>query len=136
MGMRLWVHVTSTRRLTHAQVHASRGQEARDEMGIVAEFLGTSVPDGWASSFLSHCQHALGVVPILRHLTPLEEDLGLLWAHRLRLLLLEGKDLADRAREHGLHTRDPTLVSRWNVRFLALLDEGDRLHPPIPTFHG
>ncbi len=98
MGLRIWLHVTSTRRLTHYQVHASRGQEALDEIGILAEFLGTSVHEGWASYFLYHCQHALCLVHILRYLKPLEEDLGLLWAHRLRLLLLEGKDLADRAR--------------------------------------
>jgi transposase len=136
MGLRIWLHVTSTRRWTHYQVHASRGQEALDDIGILASFLGTSVHDGWATYFLYHCQHALCLVHILRQLKPLEEDLGLIWAHRWRGLLLEGKDLADRARAQGRPTLDPDRVSVWKARFLALLDQGDLLHPLIPTPKG
>lgn len=136
MGERLWVHVTSTRRVTHAQVHANRGQKALDEIGRLAALLGTSVHDGWASSFRYHCRHAWCLVHMLRHLKPLEEDAGLLWAHRLRLLLVEGKSLADHARSLGQQTLDPDRVATWKARCLALLDEGDGLHPLIPPPKG
>lgn len=136
MGKRIWWHVTSTPHLTHSQIPASRGQEAWDEIGILAEFLGTSVQEGWGSSFLYHCRHALCLVHILRQLTFLEEDLGLIWAHRLQRLLRSGKALADQARMPGLTHLPPDRVSIWKARFLALLDEGERLHPAIPTPKG
>jgi transposase len=72
----------------------------------------------------------------LRHLKPLEEDVGLIWAHRLRLLLLEGKALADQARTQGAPHLPPDVLRIWMARFLALLDEADRLHPAIPTPKG
>jgi transposase len=118
MGLRLWLPVTSTRQVTHYQIHASRGKEALDEIGILAEFLGTSVHDGGASYFLFHCHHALCLV------------------HILRLLLLEGKTLADQARLAAQPTRDPDRVASWKARFLAVLDEGDVLHPQVPTPKG
>jgi transposase len=57
-GKRHWMHVTSTARLTHYQVHPSRGHEALEAIGILPHFTGTSVHDGWGSYFLYACSHA------------------------------------------------------------------------------
>ncbi len=114
--------MTSTRQWTHYQVHASRGKEALDDIGILAEFLGTSVHDGWGQLF----PVSLPPCPVF----------GAYPAHRLRLLLLEGKDLADQARAASQQTLDEGRVSIWKARFLALLDSGDLLHPHIPTPKG
>jgi len=42
---RTWLHGTSTPKLTHYQVHESRGHKALDMSGIVANFTGISVHD-------------------------------------------------------------------------------------------
>ncbi len=46
-GRLAWAHVTSTSRLTHYAVHAKRGTAATDAIGILPEFTGVSVHDGW-----------------------------------------------------------------------------------------
>jgi hypothetical protein len=61
-GLRHWMHVTCTPTLTHYQVDASRGQAALEAIGILPQFSGISIHDGWASYFLYDCQHAACIV--------------------------------------------------------------------------
>jgi transposase len=65
-GKRHWMHVTCTPTLTHSHVHKSRGQAALEAIGILPQFTGISVHDGWASYFLYNCQHAACIVHLLR----------------------------------------------------------------------
>jgi transposase len=133
---REWMHVTSTARLTHYQVHRSRGHEALDAIGILAHFTGISVHDGWATYFLYPCTHALCLVHLLRELTYLAEELGLWWAAKMKRLLLQWKEATDHARRQGLQALSSEIVADWQTRFLVLLDEGDQVHPRIPTPQG
>lgn len=128
-GKRHWMHVTSTPTLTHYQVHASRGQQALEAIGILPRFTGTSVHDGWGSYFLYPCAHATCNVHLLRDLTYLAEEQGLWWAAKLKRLLLEMKEATDQLREQGKLWLDPLEVADWQARFLALLAEGDQVHP-------
>ncbi len=84
-GKRHWMHVTCTARLTHSQVHASRGQEALEAIGILPHYAGTSVHDGFGSYFQYACQHAICNVHVLRELTYLSEEQGVWWAAKLKL---------------------------------------------------
>lgn len=133
---REWMHVTSTRSLTHYQVHPSRGHEALDAIGILAHFQGVSVHDRWAAYFLYSCKHALCLVHLLRDLTFLSEELGLWWAAKMKRLLLQWKDVADQARTQGQDALSSEKIADWQARFLVLLDEGDQVHPLIPTPKG
>lgn len=122
------MHVTSTRTLTHYQVHPSRGQQALEAIGIMAVFRGTSVHDSFGSYFRYACQHALCNVHLLRELTFLAEEQGW-WAAKLKALLLDMKDASEQARSQGRRWLDPLEVADWQFRFLQLLDEGDQAHP-------
>lgn len=133
---RAWMHGTSTAQLTHYQVHVSRGHEALDAIGILATFSGVSVHDGWATYFRYGCQHALCLVHILRELTYLAEELGLWWAAKLKKLLLSMKRATDEANTQGKRCLSPPEIAHFTARFLALLDEGDQVHPSIPTPKG
>ena len=61
-GKRHWMHVTCTPTLTHYHVDKSRGQAALEAIGILPQFAGISVHDGWGSYFLYDCQHAACIV--------------------------------------------------------------------------
>ena len=78
-GRLAWVHVASTARLTHYAVHyavhAKRGAEATAAIGIVPDYTGVSIQDGWASNWTyTRCRHARCTIHHLRELTFLEEE--------------------------------------------------------------
>jgi transposase len=128
-GKRHWMHVTATTRLTHYQVHASRGHEALEAIGILPGYSGISIHDSFGSYFLYDCQHALCNVHLLRDLTYLAEDLGLWWAAKLKALLLDMKEATEQARDQGRHWLHPLEVVDWQHQFLDLLAQGDHAHP-------
>src|SRR2546430_10172221 len=128
-GLRHWMHVTCTPTLTHYHVDTSRGQAALEAIGILPHFTGISIHDGWGSYFLYDCQSAACIVHLLRELLFLAEEQGAGWAADLKELLLDMKQATDEAREQGKHGLDSLEVIDWEVRFLELLHEGDRLHP-------
>lgn len=128
-GQRWWVHVTCTAQLTHYAAHPSRGQEALKAIGILPHFSGTSIHDGWQTYFLFLCQHALCGVHLLRDLTFLAQEQGLLWAHRLRKLLLDMRDLTSTARAQGQSTLPPNVIADWTTHYEQLLAQAEALHP-------
>src|SRR6266480_6925831 len=127
-GQRHWMHVTCTPTVTHYHVDASRGQAALEAIGILPQFTGISVHDGWGSYFLYDCEHAVCIVHLLRDLVFLAEQ-GIQWAADLKTLLLDMKEATEQAREQGKHWLDPLEVVDWEAQFLRLLDEGDQAHP-------
>jgi transposase len=128
-GKRQWMHVTCTPRLTHYAVHASRGHEALDAIGILPYFKGTSVHDGWRSYFLYACSHALCLVHLVRDLTFLAEEQHLEWAEELKALLLDMKAAADEAREQGLTALHPLEIADWQAQYMALVAAADATTP-------
>jgi transposase/uncharacterized coiled-coil protein SlyX len=131
-GKRYWEHVTCTPTLTHYHVDVSRGQPALEAIGILPDFQGISIHDGWGSYFLYACEHAACIVHVLRDLVSLEEQ-GILWAADLKTLLLEMKEATDQARALGKIRLDFWEVVDWEAQFLRLLDQGDQLHPRAPA---
>ena len=128
-GKRVWAHVTSTATLTHYHIHPSRGQRALEAGGILPDFSGTCVHDGWGAYWRYGCAHALCNVHLLRDLTFLAEEQGWWWAARLKALLLDMKAAADQARAQGQRFLHPLEVVDWQAQYLCLLDEGDQAHP-------
>jgi len=128
-GKRQWVHVACTARLTHYQVHASRGHKALEAIGILPRFQGTSVHDGWRSYWRYACQHAACNVHLLRDLSDLSDEQHLQWAAELKALLLDMKAAAQEAKAKGKPLLHPLEVADWQARFLDLLCEGEAAHP-------
>src|SRR5579859_4687131 len=128
-GKRYWEHVTSTATLTHYHVDQSRGQDALNAIGILPVFKGISIHDAWGSYFLYECEHALCLVHLLRELVFQAEEQGAVWAADLKDLLLSMKQATQQAREQGKRWLDPLEVLDWEIAFLRLLDDGDRVTP-------
>jgi len=130
-GQLAWAHVTSTARLTHYAIHAKRGREATDAIGILPHFTGVSVHDGWGSyNVYTRCRHALCNVHHLRELTFLEEAYQQAWAADLKALLREMKAATDHARSNGHLRLSPALRADFVARSHALLASGLAANPP------
>src|SRR5256884_5003037 len=131
-GQRHWMHVSATEQLTHYAVHAKRGKEALDAIGMLADFQGVSVHDGWRSYWQYLCQHGLCNVHHLRELTFLEEERQQAWASEMKELLLESKAAVEQARAQGRSSLHPLEVADWKARYQARLSEGYLANPPDP----
>jgi transposase len=131
-GQRHWMHVSATEQLTHYAVHPKRGKEALDAIGILADFVGVSVHDGWRSYWQFLCQHALCNVHHLRDLTFLYEEQLQAWAGKMKEMLLDIKAAVEQARAEGRSSLHPLEVADWKARYRALLEEGYRANPPDP----
>jgi transposase len=130
-GALAWAHVTSTSRLTHYAIHSQRGRAALEAIGILPDFQGVSVHDGWSSyGVYTACRHALCNVHHLRELTFLEEEYQQGWATELKALLREMKAATDHARAAG-HLRLPRAArAAFVARYHALLGSGLAANPP------
>jgi transposase len=132
-GTLAWAHVAGTARLTHYAIHAKRGSEATEAIGILPHFTGVSVHDGWAA-YRAHtrCRHALCNIHHLRELTFLQEQYHQAWAKELKALLLEMKASVQAARAQGRMRLAPELRQAFVARYRALLAEGHAANPPPP----
>ena len=131
-GQRHWMHVSATEHLTHYAVHPKRGKEALDAIGILKDFHGVSVHDGWCSYWLYLCLHALCNVHHLRELTFLSEEQQQEWAAEMKELLLDSNAAVEQARAEGRRWLHPLEVADWKARYQALLAEGYQANPPDP----
>ena len=134
-GKTWWLHVASTSGLTFYAAHPKRGREALDAIGVLPGFQGKAVHDGLSSyGQYQDCEHVLCNAHHLRELTFVAEELGQGWAQELKELLLEIKQAADAAREHGLAELPADMQQAFEARYDALLEAGLRMNPPpAPT---
>jgi len=130
-GKRLWAHASVTEHLTHYAVHAKRGSEAVEAIGILPATTGVSVHDGWATYWkYATCMHALCNVHHQRELTFLREEQQQAWAGEMKTLLSDMNTAVKQARAQGLSQLDPTEVLDWKAQYQALLQEGYQANPP------
>jgi len=130
-GTLAWAHVASTARLTHYAIHAKRGTEATQAIGILPEYSGVSVHDGLASyRTYTRCRHALCNIHHLRELTFLEEQYQQAWAKDLKDLLRAMQAAADHARAQSLRRLPATQRAPLLVRYQELLASGLAANPP------
>lgn len=131
-GKRVWMHVSATEHLTHYAVHAKRGQEALEAIGILPHFHGVSVHDGWRSYWQYACQHACCNVHHLRDLTFVEEHEQQEWASEMKEFLLDLKTAVSQARDQGRPQLAALELHDWKERYRSLLLQGFQANPPDP----
>jgi transposase len=130
-GRLAWAHVASTARLTHYAIHAKRGSEATDAVGILPAFRGVSVHDGWKPYWrYTRCRHALCNIHHLRELTFLEEQYQQPWAKELKTLLREMKATVEQASADGLRSLPTAVRAALVTHSRALLAAGHTANPP------
>lgn len=119
-----WLHVACTPELTHYGVHANRGAEAMDALGVLPQCRQWLVHDHWKPYFKYKALHALCNQHLLRELKFLAEELHEAWARELSTFLIEWKN--DPRALLGL---DQVQFDQAHARYRAIVRRGRRDHP-------
>ena len=123
-----WLHVLATGLLTWRGLHPNRGKKAFDAFGLLRNFVGTLVHDGWKPYRDLLCTHALCNAHHLRELTYIFEEMGQTWAKRLIEMLLPACDAV--AVAGG--SLAPERIAYYRALYWEILAEGEALNPPAP----
>lgn len=129
-----YVHVASTARLTHYGADARRGKRAIDDIGILPQYRGTCVHDGWLSyTFYPKSRHALCGAHLLRELVYFEElgEETKVWAAPLKELLLEMKSEVERVSAEGGKRLAADKLAALIGSYDWLIGEGLKAPPPL-----
>jgi transposase len=128
-GTLQWLHVASTERLTAYAVHAKRGSDALDAIGILPTLAGRAVHDHWQAYFTyPDIAHGLCNAHHLRELAFIEERDQQGWASEMVKLLGEIKAAADAARLAQRQLPAAELVA-FATRYDGVIMEGLRVNP-------
>jgi len=125
-----WVHSQSTERLTRYVAHRRRGGEAIDDAGVLPDFRGVAVHDGWSP--YRNYEDALHALCNGHHLRELQAatEAGHGWPETMGELLLDAKERVDDAREAGKRSLDPKALARLEAQYEAIIASGHAEHPP------
>jgi transposase len=136
-GKTRWLHVASTNGLTYMTVEEKRGKEGMDASGILPNYKGIAVHDCWSPYFLFiGMLHALCQAHILRELTFIYERTQQRWSKELMELLLAMKERKETALEQKEAAIPQEELTKFEVKYDALLAEGEALNPPEPRTEG
>ena len=125
-----WVHVASTQQLTYYAVQAKRGALAMDAVGILSQFKGTAVHDGWASYFqYTDAAHGLCNGHHLRELQFITEQYHQPWAAAMTTLLLDIKRAVADTQQHNQFYLVPERLQAFERRYDRLVVEGLEANP-------
>jgi transposase len=132
-GKSHWIHVARTDYLTHYAADARRGKLAMDAVGILPQFRGVVVRDGWFSyDEYRQATHALCNVHLLRELVYVEEVSAeqQRWTSPLSKLLLDIKAEVERAKGRGETKLSDDRLDKFTARYDRLVRCAARLNPP------
>lgn len=127
-----WLHVAATDGLTYYFVHPKRGQLAMDEMGILPEFEGKAVHDGWQSYQGYDCEHFLCNAHHLRELQYVLEHDDQWWAFHLSVLLVSIHSQVKALKVQGKTALSDEDLAALSARYDAILEQGLQQNPIPP----
>jgi transposase len=128
-GTNAWVHVARTETLTHLASHTHRGKAAFETIGILNQFKGTLVRDGWFSyKWYEQCRHNLCNAHLLRDLIYIgeAEPPHKEWTGAMAKLLIEIKEAVETARNDSQMELDNDLHEDFRNRYDALTAQAEK----------
>lgn len=129
-GKNNWVHVARTNEFTHLAFHSNRGSTAINEIGIVNQFTGTLVRDGFSAyRGFEQCQHSLCNAHLLRNLTFVSENepKQSIWTDQMARLLVKIKEAVQQAKLNGQNDLSTFQQSYYDGRYYKILAQAEQL---------
>ncbi len=126
-----WIHSASTQTLTRYTAHEKRGVQAMDDAGVLPDFQGIAVHDGW-KPYRSYEQaiHALCGAHHLRELIAATEA-GQSWASGMSALLLDTNDAVQQAKAAGLKELTDQALCELHRSYRGLISLGYEQNPGL-----
>ena len=124
-----WMHVNSTRWLTHLAWHAKRGKQALEDIGIWPRFAGRAMRDRWASYDRYACQHSICGAHLVRDCLYISEQEQQSWAAEMADLLVSMARAADEWRQRGASFVPAEERDAWVAQYFDLLASGFAAQP-------
>jgi len=128
-GKRRWLHVNSTRWLTHLAWHAKRGRQALEDIGIWPRFGGRAMRDRWASYDYYQCAQSICGAHLVRDCVYIWEQEQQEWAREMADLLVSMAAAAHEWRELGAQAVPTEERDAWIAQYFELLASGFAAQP-------
>jgi len=129
VGKLHWLHVNSTRWLTHLAWHAKRGRQALQDIGIWPRFRGRAMRDRWASYDHYRCAQSICGAHLVRDCVYVCEQEQQVWAAEMADLLLSMEKAADEWRKLGAKAVPAEERGAWVAQYFDLLASGFAAQP-------
>jgi transposase len=131
VGRLKWVHSASTALTTLFEIHAKRGQEAMDKIGILPKRTGWCIHDYW-KPYLAYQQakHGLCGAHLLRELTFLVENYLQAWMEPMIQLLTEIQQVVEAAKAREQTALSAEQLTNFKNRYDQLVAQGLLANPP------
>lgn len=132
-GKKKWLHVACTPKLTHYTIHKNRGSKAMDTAGILPDFEGTAMRDGWkAYRKYNKCSQALCNEHHHRELVGVVENDQQDWGQeKIDLLYAIKKQKEDRILAGFDHMETEQIIT-FEKKYRTILDMGFAKNPAPP----
>ena len=125
----MWLHSCSTSKQTYYEVHARRGREAMDAIGILPKFKGVAVHDFWKAYYHYACDHAVCAAHLLRELTFIKECCKQTWATDFISFFLQMKTARERAIAQGKSSLSKPTLQWYRNSYDDLIKRGLAVNP-------
>ncbi len=133
---RNWMHVASTPFLAYYFVHAGRGKEAIDAMGILPSFEGTAVHDFWGGYKKYPCSHSFCNGHLLRELIFARDEDSSKNAACMIDCLMDIKEVVDVAKAEGPESLPREEQKLLQNRYDEVVREWEACIPQDPVVFG
>lgn len=126
-----WIHVYSSGDITIKRLHAKRGCQAIEDIGIIPRYGGVVVHDCWAS-YLSydHCRHALCGSHLLRELQFIIDSNQYAWAANMKRLLQQTCAKVTKRKHKKLTNRQYQVLQK---HYRNIITRGGKELPAVPV---